>query len=161
MHFFNKISKFLTAFAIWYVTYIPPILIYGALFYLVITSFRTMQNESIDPKIVIFYLTSIGLSISLAAAIFSYARILSDEEKPKVVEIGELFLCSAILLISAFLMNWLGIHLKNILKPNAIITFIISIVIGSSYAPALFAVNFLHRAIHKLREHFEIKIKGW
>lgn len=161
MGFFRKIKNINSTLEIWYFTYVPPVLIYFALLWLIMTSLETFRNQHIDTKIIIFYLTSVGLSISFGSAMFSYARVLNEDLRLKIIEIGEYFLCAAILLVMAFLMNWISIYIKNIFGEHFIITIISSTSIGASFAVSLFAATFLQRAIIGLKNYFYQKIDRW
>ena len=74
----KKLFSAHTNFAIWWVTYVPPFLIFIALIWLVVTSLQTLKDENLNRQIVIFYLSGIGLSISLASTSFSYARVCEE-----------------------------------------------------------------------------------
>jgi hypothetical protein len=151
----KKVYKVLSDFWVWYVTNIPPLLLYIALAWLIMTSFNTFKKETIDISIVIFYLSAVGLTISLSATIFSYAKVVSDDSRPKLVEIGEYFLYSSILLIIAFLLNWILVKIKNccIPRPGLVTKIVFYILLGSSYAAAGSAIYYIHSGVLKLKDH--------
>src|SRR3989304_5797913 len=81
----KKIGQGHTNFALWWVTNVPPFLLFLALIWLVIISLRTFHEDTLNKQIVIFYLSGIGLSISLASASFSYARVCEEVNKKRVI----------------------------------------------------------------------------
>lgn len=149
----KKICKGHTNFAVWWVTNVPPFLLFLALIWLVVMSLRTFHEDTLNKQIVIFYLSGIGLSISLASASFSYARVCEETNKKRVICGGEHFFYAAILLITAMLINWLIIETRQYFD-NFIflskIKFILNIFLGLSYISAILASQDIVRGFWEL-----------
>ena len=131
----------------------PPFLVYIALFWLILTSFNAFYEEKMNTQIVIFYLSGIGLSISLASASFSYARVCEESNKKQIVWGGEHFFYAAILLITALLINWLAMELRPLFNNHIILNkvkFILIWFLILSYASAGFAAQDISRGFRIL-----------
>ncbi|HLE86725.1 MAG TPA: hypothetical protein VI727_03575 [Candidatus Brocadiaceae bacterium] len=149
----KKIGQGHTNFALWWVTNVPPFLLFLALIWLVIISLRTFHEDTLNKQIVIFYLSGIGLSISLASASFSYARVCEEVNKKRVICGGEHFFYAAILLITAMLINWLIVEARQFFDNFILlkkIRFILSLFLGLSYVPAIFAAQSIVRGFWEL-----------
>jgi len=154
----NQISKFLekhSNIAIWWVTYVPPFLIGIALIWLVVTSILTFRESGLNSGLITFYLGSIGVSISLASTSFSYARVCEEQLKKTITSMGEYFFHAAILLISALLINWLLIEIRELSSKQIgerFANMIIGPFLGVVYVSAFIAAVNLTRGIKKMDE---------
>ncbi len=85
----------------------------GALLELSWISLRAYFDKSFSKDLLIFYLSAIGLLLSVASVSFSYANCLNAEEKNKMVITGKWFFFGAILLIFSLLLNYHQIFIAN------------------------------------------------
>lgn len=150
---FRKVISKHNAFASWYVTYIPPILILFALILLISTSLKTFRNHTFDITLVIFYLTAIGLTISMSSCLFSYARLLDEKAKKMIIKNGEYFLSVSVFLILAFLLNWIAIQILKLFGDAAITKILSYICIGNAQAMSIFGAIYCQKAVIGLKEY--------
>jgi hypothetical protein len=149
----SKIKNKFDSFTIWWVTYVPPFLIFIALIWLITSSLQNFKDEALSKQIIVFYLSGIGLSISLASSSFSYARVCEESNKSQVVLGGEHFLHAALLLITALLINWLVMEGRNFFDNYTAlkkIKFLLSSFIGFSYLFAVIAARYIVRGMWEL-----------
>jgi hypothetical protein len=153
----DKMKQGHTNFAIWWAREVPPFLVFLALLWLILASLETIHEPTLNKQVVIFYLSGIGLSIALASASFSYARVCEEAHKERVISGGEHFLHGTILLITAMLINWLVVEARQFFDKFILATIIklplklfLALCIGSSWIPAVFAAQDISWAIRLL-----------
>jgi hypothetical protein len=123
-------------------------LLLGALLELSWTSWRAFLDKSFSKDLLVFYLSAIGLLLSVASVSFSYANCLDAEQKSKMVGAGKWFFFGAILLILSLLLNYHQVFISD--ATWFLSKTLRSFAFGGSIAFAFVAALTVHKAFKEL-----------
>ncbi|MHA1491968.1 MAG: hypothetical protein ACTSRI_20230 [Promethearchaeota archaeon] len=89
---------------------LPPILIFVALFSLIIYPVsKIISSEQVLKEYLNIYFVVLGIAIALASVTFSYASVIKESpNRQKVIFAGESFLGAVVITILATLITWLS-----------------------------------------------------
>jgi hypothetical protein len=112
------------------------IILLFALVELFISSWKAYNDKIFPKELLVFYLTAVGLLLTLASVSFSYANVCNNDEKKKIVKGGRWFFYGAVLLILSLLLNYHQTYIANktwlllLINIIRIFTFTWSIILG-------------------------------
>lgn len=73
---------------------------------LAIASVKTYMGHDLTKELLLSYLAVIGLSLSLTAVLFSYARVSEGKEKDSAIFAGRRIMNGAVLILLSFILNY-------------------------------------------------------
>ena len=74
------------------------------------SSVSAFIDKNLTREIVISYISGIAICLSLASALFSYAKISEDDEKQKIISSGKAILHGGVILLLSFMLNYYQIR---------------------------------------------------
>jgi hypothetical protein len=138
----------------------PSVLVWLALVFLAIASYREFLNKGDFLSVITLYITIIAIVIALASVTFTFSKTTKDREF--LSSVGELFLYSALALISSLLISWLSFEVKNFLQNSPLYryySYILILIFSWGQSFLLFAANSLHKALVDLEKYLWFRVK--
>jgi hypothetical protein len=142
----------------------PSFVIGLALFFLVSFVFWKFLIKGDFSSVLPIYLVIIALSVALASMTFTYSRTTEDdEEAKKLVSIGKFFITTALLLIFALLITWVGSEVQTLLKNGShfeTFEYPLVFIIGLGNGILITAARYFHAGITNLQKHVSPRGRG-
>jgi|SRR3972149_3349078 len=152
------IKKALHFIEFFFVDKLIPFFYYFGLVYITIDVFTDIKKNIFDNKIIIFYISSVGIALALTSATFAYARSLDsqDKNKPAIMGISENLLFASLrfiiilfISISFIFLKGKTLHLRTAIHFDILADLFLGLII--SYTQ-VFAITAIYRFTFSLSE---------